>query len=255
MKETKDKTVQELRKEIMEKTSVNAFCAIIWSQMSKHLKPTMNNVLSMSWEMMALIDKFGELKLEKSTNYFEDLCRQVTGQQLSVKAASSIWQRVINLFDEVITPEKVLNSDDDILRGAGLSYAKIRTLKAIGQAISNGIINLDELDKVDDEEVIAKLTIIKGIGRWTAEMFLIFTLARPDVFSYGDAGLRAAMQKIFPRPPQMDGHYELKSLENVRKQMDDIGRMKSYEQLINSWRPYRSYACLYLWKSLDNTPK
>ena len=181
--------------------------------------------------MRELITQHGELTLTPSTDYFADLVNQITGQQLSVKAAASIWKRLIDLFAGRVEPKTLLAIDDEVLRGVGLSRPKIRYMKGLCQAVLDGSLDLEELPTLDNAAVVAKLSAIKGIGRWTAEMFLIFTLARPDVFSPGDLGLKNAVKKLYGATT-------------------DAEILKVSEQ----WSPYRSYACLYLWRSLDNAP-
>ena len=165
-------------------------------------------------------------------SYFADLVNQITGQQLSVKAAASIWKRLVDLFAGRVEPKILLEADDETLRAVGLSRPKIRYIKGLGQEVLDGSLDLDELPTLDNETVLTRLSSIKGIGRWTAEMFLIFTLAREDVFSIGDLGLKNAVKKLY-------------------------GVITDAEilQIAQRWSPYRSYACFYLWRSLDNTPK
>ena len=117
------------------------------------------------------------------------------GQQLSTKAAASIWGRVTELFDdETPSPAQLIEADGQTLRDAGLSWSKVGFLKDLAERVEDGRLDLDHLSELADEDVIAELTEIKGIGRWTAEMFLIFHLARPDVVSTGDLGIRRAVQ-------------------------------------------------------------
>lgn len=188
--------------------------------------------------MKELIEKYGEVSMEG--NYMEsagllfiDLIRSVAGQQLSVKAASTIWERVERLIESKITPAGILTIPDEALCGAGLSAPKTRYIKGIAQAVEGGTLRLDELKELADEKVIEQLTAVKGIGRWTAEMFLIFALGRPDIFSFGDGGLRNAMAKLYGGMPSRERQAEISE----------------------RWKPYRSYASLLLWRSLDNEPK
>ena len=123
----------------------------------------------------------------------------------------------------------ILGKDDETIRGAGLSYAKVSYVKSIAKAFVSDLIDVEKIKNQTDEEVIIELTKIKGIGRWTAEMILIFTLKRPDVFSIGDLGLRNAITKLY-----------------------GITDRKEMSSLSENWRPYRSTACWYLWRSLEN---
>lgn len=171
----------------------------------------------------------------KGTNYFERLCRSITGQQLSTKAAATIWGRFADLFpNKSVTPEQVKKVPHEKMRGAGLSNAKASYVKGIAEAVMEGKVDFDSLDRLSDNEVLETLIRLKGVGQWTVEMFLMFTLHREDLFSAGDVGLRRAMEKL----------YGLKNPTN--------------EQLIRKakkWSPYRTYACRILWESLDNNPE
>lgn len=202
----------------------------------------MNNALKKLGQqdpvMKELIVKYGEVTLEG--NYMEsagmlfaDLARSIAGQQLSGKAATTIWGRVEKLLSGEITPIKYLATADEDLRQAGLSGNKTKYIKNLAEAVQNGTIQLDKMKDLTDEEVIAQLTTVKGIGRWTAEMFLIFSLARPDVFSFGDGGLYNAMKKLY----------------------GGVLTRAKQEEITERWKPYRTYASLLLWESLDNTPK
>lgn len=179
--------------------------------------------------------KFGGLKpyqVRKSEDYFSDLCKAIVGQQLSGRAAETIWKRIILLFPEnKITLEGVLKVKGHRLRKAGLSWAKIKYVKDLAEKVRDKLVQLNKLDQFSDQEIIFELTKVNGIGPWTAEMFLMFTLGRPDVFSYGDLGLHKAICKI----------YNLQSPS--REQIENITLC---------WSPYRSFACRVLWQSLDN---
>jgi DNA-3-methyladenine glycosylase II len=156
------------------------------------------------------------------------LVRSIAGQQLSVKAAASIYKRLTDHFGgQTPTPEQILEADPDTLRqAAGFSRAKVQYLRSLAEHVVSRELELDRLNELPDEEVIAELTAVKGIGEWTAHMFLMFTLHRPDVLPLGDLGVRNAMARLYDDPPDTD-----------------------------AWRPYRTRACLYLWRSLDNTPQ
>ena len=160
------------------------------------------------------------------------LCRSIVYQQLSGKAASTIMMRFLGLYDpEILTPEALLRTSDDTLRGIGLSRQKIAYLKDLATKVQGGALQLAMLPMHSDAEVIRQLMGVKGIGRWTAEMFLIFALGRLDVFPVDDLGIRKAMQRAYgykrlPAPVTMHRH--------ARK-----------------WIPYRTIATWYLWRSLD----
>jgi len=179
-------------------------------------------------------DHFGELldiQPALPQDYFWNLCRSIVGQQLSEKVAPIIVERVKITLGHHLTPESVLNTPDELLRAAGLSYAKISYLKNTARAWQEVGFSPEKLSTLSDEEVITVLTQIKGVGRWTAEMFLLFTLARPDIFSVGDYGLKRAMMLSY--------HLPLTT------------QPAQFLELATLWSPYRSLASRVLWKSLD----
>jgi DNA-3-methyladenine glycosylase II len=185
-------------------------------------------------KLSVVIDTVGKLpKLELGDPWWE-LVDSIASQQLSVKAASTIVGRVEALFGHRPTPAELVGADPEKLRGAGLSWAKVRYLQDLGQKVEEGEIELHKLGRLTDEEIIAELTAVKGIGRWTAEMFLIFHLGREDILPVDDLGLQEAVKRA----------YNLKE----RPQSDQLAK------LAEPWRPYRSIATRYLWKSLNNTP-
>ncbi len=170
--------------------------------------------------------------LTKSQDYFLSLCREIVSQQLSGKSAHAIFTRFLKLFPkQKQNAQKILKFTDQKLRDVGMSWAKVKYLKDLAQKVVNKEINLKKLDGLGDLQVIEELTKVKGIGPWTAEMFLIFSLAREDVFSFGDLGLKKAIMKLY------------KHEKPTQKQL---------ERIVNKWKPYRSYAAILLWRSLDN---
>ncbi len=180
---------------------------------------------------------FGKVKtsvVRPHTRYFESLVDAIISQQLSGKAAETIGKRFKALFSKTKfpSPAEVLAKSDEELRAVGISGSKANYIKNIARAMENGSLNFRRISKMTDEEIIAMLTAIKGIGRWTAEMFLIFSLGRPDVFSFGDLGLRNAVKKL----------YGLRQDPSIQK----------LKTLSAKWRPYRTTASLHLWGSLDN---
>lgn len=182
-----------------------------------------------------LFKKYGPHQFEdRSKRLMEELVESIISQQLSIKAADTIYSRFLNLFknDKFPAPEQILKIDIEKLRLAGMSYAKANYIKNIAKAFKNNDLEIKKIKKMTDEEVIVELTKIKGVGKWTAEMILIFTLKREDVFSLGDAGLKRAIKNLY-----------------------GINDEKKILKLAKTWKPKRSYACWYLWKSLDNTPK
>lgn len=170
--------------------------------------------------------------LTKSQDYFLSLCREIISQQLSGKAAKSIFTRFLKLFPkQKPNAQKILKVTDQTLRDVGMSWAKVKYLKDLSQKVVDKKLLLSKLDTLENNQVVEALTLVKGIGPWTAEMFLIFSLAREDVFSFGDLGLKKAIMKLYKieKPTQ-----------------------NQLEKIVNRWKPYRSYAALILWKSLDN---
>ncbi|HYN64181.1 MAG TPA: DNA-3-methyladenine glycosylase [Candidatus Limnocylindrales bacterium] len=165
---------------------------------------------------------------------FQALVHAIISQQLSTKAAATIAGRVDALLDGVPIPARVAAVSDAQLRSAGLSGQKVSYLRDLCARIGDGSLPLDALDRMPDEEVIAALTRVKGIGRWTAEMFLMFRLHRPDVLPVGDLGIVKAVQRA----------YRLRAVPSPTRLL----------RLGESWRPYRSVACWYLWASLSNVP-
>ena len=192
--------------------------------------------------MAELIDDFGgPLPAERNSrgrpaDVYGALVRSITGQQLSVKAAASIYARLLERFDgRTPTPEQILADDPEELRAAcGFSRAKVKYLRSLAEHVLSGELEIDRLSELGDDEVIRELTAVKGIGEWTAHMFLMFTLHRPDVLPTGDLGVRNAVQRAYglERPP---APAELTALAEP-------------------WRPHRTAACLLLWHSLDNAP-
>jgi DNA-3-methyladenine glycosylase II len=188
-----------------------------------------------------LIDQFGDpdevlrRRGRRPTSAYGALLRSIVGQQLSSKAARSIFERLLDMFGgRAPTPRELLDTDPELIRRAGLSRPKVAYLRDLAERVEDGDLELERLDELDDEEVAAKLTQVKGLGQWSADMFLIFHLGRPDVLPVGDLGIRRAVQEQYG--------------------LDDLAGAAELERLAEPWRPHRSLACLYLWRSLDATP-
>lgn len=194
--------------------------------------------------MGALIERLGAMDLEtrlarraerRPADAFGALLRAIVGQQLSTKAARTIHLRVLELFDGAEpTPEQLLEIDEEGLRGAGLSGRKASYVRDLAAHVLSGELELDRLDQLSDEEVIEEIVAVRGLGRWTAEMFLLFHLRRPDVTSAGDLGLRRAVQ--------------------VEYEMGEPPAPAEFLEVAERWRPHRSLASLYLWESLAAAP-
>lgn len=182
--------------------------------------------------------KLSERKALSSARHFETLVESIVSQQLSVKASDTIFARFKDLFTNRAgrarfpKPEQILKMSNAKLRSAGLSNSKVRYIKDLARKVHQKEVLLHKLKHMTDEEVIEHLIQVKGIGRWTGEMFLIFSLARPDVFSHGDLGLRNAIEKLYGRKKPLT--------------------QKQIEKIVAKWSPHRTTASRYLWKSLNN---
>lgn len=166
-----------------------------------------------------------------SSDHFYNLTRNIIYQQLAGKAASTIFRRFEKLVTNV-TPANVLAVDDQKLRDAGLSWAKVSYIKDLATKVEHKEVRLSSLESLDNEAVITELVKVKGIGRWTAEMFLLFTLHRENIFSYGDLGLKNGLAKL----------YKIDTTNT-----DEIAC------IVNRWAPYESYGSIVLWHTLDNS--
>jgi DNA-3-methyladenine glycosylase II len=190
--------------------------------------------------MRALIDRVGPLDEEarrrgRPDDAYGALLRAIVGQQLSTRAARSIYARVLELFGgRVPTPAELLAVEPDVLRAAGLSRAKVAYLRDLAERVESGTLELDRFAELPDDEVSAQLLAVKGLGRWTVDMFLMFHLRRPDVVASGDLGIRRAVELAYGLP--------------ARPSIAEL------ERIAEPWRPYRTAACLYLWESLDAVP-
>jgi len=186
------------------------------------------------YTLAGLIKSIGQYSIELHHDPFESLLKAIIYQQLSGKSANAIYKRFLNYYNgKVPQPTQIITTTDELFRTKiGLSYRKIEYIKDLSSRISTKRLDLSLLPTMSDEEIIAELIKVKGIGRWTAEMFLIFSLGRPDVMPLGDLGVRKAIQKLYNLSQLPDSHYILK--------------------LSSSWKPYRSIATWYLWKSLAN---
>ena len=187
-----------------------------------------------------IIDRYGTDGLNErpeggQREHYGALVRAIVGQQLSTKAAAAIYRRLVDRFGgREPTPQEILDDDPDELRSVGLSHAKVAYLRSLAEHVLNGSLELERLDTLPDEQVIAELTAVKGIGAWSAHVFLMFHLRRPDVLAVGDLGIRKGMMLAYglaalPLPVEM-------------------------EKIAEPWRPYRTLACRYLWRSLENEP-
>lgn len=189
--------------------------------------------------MARLIKAFGPCDIKPHTNYYQELVDSIIGQQLSVKAAATIRKRFYALFgkDKLPNPEQIISKSVEDIRTAGLSNAKANYVQDLARHILDGRLEFDSIDIMSNEEVAAKLIAVKGIGEWTAHMFMMFAMGRLDILPVGDLGIKNGMMKL----------YNLKTQPTA----DDIRNLATK----NSWHPYESVASWYVWQSLDNTPK
>ncbi len=182
------------------------------------------------------VDGLGDPRAGRPDDHYGALVRSIVGQQLSTKAARAIYGRLAERFGgRTPTPAEVLADDPDELKAAaGLSRAKVSFLRSLAEHVLDGSLELERLDDLPDEEVISELIAVRGLGPWSAHMFMMFHLGRPDVLPVGDLGIRRAVR--------------------IRYGLDELPSPQMLEKLAQPWRPHRTLACRYLWRSLDATP-
>jgi DNA-3-methyladenine glycosylase II len=195
------------------------------------MRKAINHLKKSDPVLCAIIERVGPFRMEYSPPEFHSLAEAIVYQQLHGKAAATIFKRFTSLAGEPLTPEGILKLTDEQLRSVGLSKQKSAYLKDLAAKTATGLIDFSKLDAMPDDKVIQHLTQVKGIGVWTAHMFLMFMLKRPDVLPTGDYGVQAAMKK----------HYRKRKMP----------KPKDMEKIAKAWAPYRSIACWYLWRSLD----
>ena len=181
--------------------------------------------------LRAIIERVGLCRMEFGPAEFSSLAEAIVYQQLNGKAAVTIFNRFVALAGDPLTPKGILKLTDAQLRSVGLSKQKSAYLKDLSAKTAEGLLDFAKLPELPDEEVMQHLTQVKGIGVWTAHMFLMFSLRRPNVLPTGDYGIQMAMKK----------HYKKRKLP----------KPKEMERIARPWEPYRSVACWYLWRSLD----
>lgn len=181
--------------------------------------------------LRAIIERVGPFRMEYGPAEFASLAEAIVYQQLNGKAALTIFNRFADLAGRPITPEGISKLSDEQMRSVGLSKQKSAYLKDLAAKTAAGLLDLSRLPDLSDKEVIEHLTQVKGIGVWTAHMFLIFSLRRPNVLPTGDYGVQMAVKK----------HYKKRKLP----------KPKDMEKIARAWEPYRSVACWYMWRSLD----
>lgn len=198
--------------------------------MKKHLRTTpeiKEFLIEADSKFSPIISAVGDIEVELEPDLFVSLVSTIVGQQLSNKVLEIIWNRFDTLLQGEVTPEKILNLPDEKIREVGISYRKIEYIKNLAQKVLNGELDLVALESFSDQEVIEKLVELKGIGVWTAEMLLIFSLGRSDVFSVRDLGLRRGVARL----------YDLGDVSD-----DEVAKIAA------KWSPYRTFASLYLWR-------
>lgn len=184
-----------------------------------------------------VIAKYGMCTMRPHKNYYQELVESIVGQQLSIKAGASIRKKFVDLFGGAFPePAAILAKNIDELRTAGLSRAKATYVRDLAQHVIDGKVKFDHIDSLTNQEVITKLTAVKGIGEWTAHMFLMFCMGRMDVLATGDLGIKNGIWKLYSMDHQP-------TPQEVAKIADK-----------NHWHPYESIACWYVWQSLDNAP-
>jgi 3-methyladenine DNA glycosylase/8-oxoguanine DNA glycosylase len=195
------------------------------------MRKAINHLKKSDPVLRGIIERVGPFRMEFGPPEFCSLAESIVYQQLNGKAAATIWERFEALAGDPLTPEGILKLTDEQMRGVGLSKQKSYYLKDLAAKTAAGVLDFSRLPELPDEEVIKHLTQVKGIGVWTAHMFLMFTLQRPDVLPTGDYGVQAAIKK----------HYRKRKLP----------KPEVMEKIARAWSPYRSVACWYLWRSLD----
>jgi DNA-3-methyladenine glycosylase II len=181
-------------------------------------------------------DGLGDPRAGRPNDHYGALVRSIVGQQLSTRSARAIYGRLVDRYGgRPPTPEEVLADDPDELRvAAGLSHAKVRYLRSLAEHVVDGSLELDRLDQLPDEDAAAELIAVRGIGLWSAQVFLMFHLQRPDIVASGDLGIRRAVM--------------------LRYGLDELPAPAVVEEIAERWRPYRTLACRFLWRSLAATP-
>jgi len=195
------------------------------------MRKAINHLKKSDPTLAAIIERVGPCRMEFGEPTFHSLAESILYQQLNGKAAVTIFNRFTDLVGDPVTPHGILKVTDAQLGAVGLSKQKTSYLRDLAEKTNAGLLEFERLAELPDDEVIGHLTQVKGVGVWTAHMFLMFTLRRPDILPTGDYGIQAAMKK----------HYRKRKLP----------KPKDMEKIAKSWSPYRSVACWYLWRSLD----
>jgi DNA-3-methyladenine glycosylase II len=213
-------------------------CFNYYMTFDEKLRTAEKHLIASDKKLARVIKASGPCRLKPHQDHYGELVGSIVGQQLSAVAAGTIWRRVLDLFGgRMPTPQQLIKVDDQKLRDVGLSWAKVRYVKDLAQHILDGRLDLEHVSTMPNEQLIEQLTAVKGIGEWSAQMFMMFGLGRLDILPTGDLGIRKAMMNLYglaelPDPPRMI------TVANE-----------------NGWHPYESVASWYLWQSLDNNPQ
>ncbi len=195
------------------------------------MRKALNHLKKCDPVLREIIERVGPFRIEYGPAEFSSLAEAIVYQQLNGRAALTIFNRFADLAGRPLTPEGILKLSDEQMRGVGLSKQKSSYLRDLASKTASGQLDFSQLHELPDDEVIKRLTGVKGIGVWTAHMFLIFSLRRPNVLPTGDYGVQMALKK----------HYRKRKLPKPR----------DMEKIAKAWEPYRSVACWYMWRSLD----
>ena len=192
------------------------------------------DLLKKDKNMQVLINKFGRPDFNPRQDYFQSLLRSIVFQQLSGKAAQTIYERFVNLIPKTSNhcPNEVLKLDKEEMRKAGLSFRKIDYVRNLADYFENNSFHKKDVEKMSDQEISKELIQIKGIGQWTVDMFLMFTLNRADILPCTDLGIQKGIMKIL--------------------NMNNLPSKNEMENCSKNWRPYRTVACWYLWRMVDD---
>jgi DNA-3-methyladenine glycosylase II len=210
--------------------------------------------------MRAIIEQVGPFKMEFSEPVFHSLAEAIVYQQLNGKAAVTIFNRFTALAGDPLTPKGILKLSPEQMRSVGLSQQKSSYLRDMAERAHRGELDFSHLSDMSDDEVIEHLTQVKGVGVWTAHMFLMFTLRRPNILPVGDFGIRMAMYRHYFDKKTAKAKASPSSSKSKKKQAKSslkpkpvivLPKPEQMEKIANIWEPYRSIACWYLWRSLD----
>jgi DNA-3-methyladenine glycosylase II len=215
------------------------------------MRKALNHLKKSDPVMRALIERIGPCRMEFGPPEFHSLAESIVYQQLNGKAAMTIFERFAALAGEPLTPEGILKLTDEQLRSVGLSKQKSAYLKDLATKTASGLLDFKQLPQQSDDEIIAHLTQVKGIGVWTAQMFLMFTLKRENVLPTGDYGVRMAMYRHYLEVQRKKSAKKSAGARKASKRKVKLPTPEQMEKIARNWEPYRSVACWYLWRSLD----